>query len=108
MEKVKIAVFVPLTHTDKVREAIGRAGGGIIGNYTYCSFSSKGIGRFKPNESAKPYVGQADKLEQVEEEKIEFVCERNKAKSIIKEIKKFHPYEEVALNIYKLINESNL
>ena len=27
MELVKIVVFVPLTHTDKVRKAIGEAGG---------------------------------------------------------------------------------
>ncbi len=108
MEKVKIVVFVPLTHTDKVRDAIGKARGGVIGNYQHCSFSSQGIGRFKPNENAKPHIGQAGKLEQVEEEKIEFVCERNRAKSIIKEIKKVHPYEEVALDIYPLINESDL
>jgi len=47
---VKIVVFVPETHTDTVREAMGKTGAGKIGNYTYCSFSSKGIGRFKPEE----------------------------------------------------------
>lgn len=108
MEKVKIVLTVPLTHTDKVREAIGKASGGIIGNYSHCSFSSKGIGRFKPNEKAKPYIGKTNVLESVEEEKIEFVCPKNKAKSIIREIKKVHPYEELALDIYPLINESDL
>jgi hypothetical protein len=108
MESVKVVVFVPLTHTDKVREAIGKAGGGIIGNYDYCSFSSKGVGRFKPNSKAKPHLGKANALESVEEERIEFVCLRNKAKSIIQAIKKVHPYEEVALDIYPLINEDEL
>ena len=108
MEKVKIAVFVPLTHADKIREAIGKSGGGIIGNYSHCSFSSNGIGRFKPNEKANPHIGKANNLERVEEEKIEFICQRNKAKSIINEIKKVHPYEEVAFDIYLLINEENL
>ncbi len=108
MKKVKIAVFVPLTHTEVVREVIGKAGGGIIGNYEYCSFSSKGVGRFKPNDKAKPYIGKANKLEEVEEEKIEFVCPKDKAKSIISAIKKVHPYEEVALDIYPLIAEEEL
>jgi hypothetical protein len=108
MTNLKIIVFVPLTHSDKVREEIGKAGGGIIGNYSYCSFSSKGIGRFKPNKKAKPHIGQANKLEEVEEEKIEFICPKEKAKQIIKAIKKVHPYEEVALDIYELINEGDL
>jgi len=108
MEKLKIVVFVPLTHAEKVREVIGKAGGGILGNYYYCSFSSKGTGRFKPNKKANPHIGKANILEKVEEEKIEFICSRNKAKLIIKEIKKVHPYEELALDIYPLINEEDL
>ena len=108
MENVKIVVFVPLTHTDKVREAIGKAGGGIIGNYNYCSFSSIGIGRFKPNSKANPHIGKANKLESVQEERIEFICLKSKAKDIINEIKKVHPYEEVAFDIYPLLNENEL
>ena len=108
MEKVKIVVFVPLTHTQGVREAIGKAGGGIIGNYSHCSFSSTGTGRFKPNDKAKPHIGKANKLEEVKEERIEFECLKAKAKSIISAIKKVHPYEEVALDIYPLLSESDL
>jgi len=108
MVNVKIVVFVPLTYVDVVREAIGKAGAGIIGNYSYCSFSSKGIGRFKPNKMANPHIGKADQLEKVEEERIEFVCSRDKAKSVIIAIKKVHPYEEVALDIYPLMEEGEL
>lgn len=108
MKNVKITVFVPLTHCEIIRKVIGRAGGGNIGNYSYCSFSSKGIGRFKPNNKAKPYLGKSNKLEEVEEEKIEFICPKNKAKETINAIKKAHPYEEVALDIYELINEGEL
>lgn len=105
---VKIVVFVPITHTDKVREEIGKAGGGIIGNYDNCSFSSVGIGRFRPNEKANPHIGKANILEKVEEEKIEFICPRDKAKKMIKAIRKVHPYEEVAMDIYPLISEEEI
>ena len=99
---VKIVVFVPESHADAVREAMGKAGAGEIGNYTYCSFSSKGIGRFKPEKGAHPSIGEVGKLESVAEKRIESVCERKNLADIIKEIKKAHPYEEVALDIYPL------
>ena len=99
---VKIVVFVPESHTNIVREAIGEAGAGKIGNYTHCSFSSKGVGRFKPEQGAHPAIGEVGKLESVQEERIEVVCERNQLKAIIAAIKKVHPYEEVALDIYPL------
>lgn len=108
MKNIKIVVFTPLSHTDKIRAVIGKAGGGIIGNYSDCSFSSIGTGRFKPNDKAKPHIGQTNKLEEVKEEKIEFICEKTKAKSIIKAIKEAHPYEEVALDIYPILSEDEL
>lgn len=101
-DKVKIVVFVPESHVDIVREAMGKAGAGKIGNYTYCSFSSKGIGWFKPEEGAHPHIGEVGKFESVSEERIEVVCERDRVTDVIKAIKKVHPYEEIALDIYPL------
>jgi len=103
-QNVKIVVFVPETHTDIVREAMGNAGAGKIGNYTHCTFSSKGIGRFKPEEGATPHIGQVGKFEEVIEERIETICSREKLEDVIKAIKKVHPYDEIALDVYSLIN----
>jgi hypothetical protein len=100
----KIVVFVPLTHADQVREAIGMAGGGKLGKYSFCSFSTRGVGRFKPDEGANPHIGKVGKLESVEEERIEVVCDEKVLKDVISAIKKVHPYEEVALDIYPLDN----
>ena len=108
MEIVKIVTFVPETHADSVREAIGNAGGGRIGNYTHCTFSVKGVGRFKPGEKADPAIGAIGSLESVEEEKIEFVCERVLAKKVMEEIRKVHPYEEVPFDVYPLISETEI
>lgn len=101
-KNVKVVVFVPESYTDTVREAIGAAGGGTIGNYTYCTFSSKGIGRFKPGDDAHPTIGTVGALESVEEERIEFVCDRTILHDVVAAIKTVHPYEEVALDIYPL------
>ena len=102
-ELVKIVVFVPETHADMVREAMGKAGAGKIGAYTHCSFSTKGQGRFKPEEGASPSIGSVGKLETVDEERIEVACERNQLNDIIKAIKKVHPYEEVVIDIYPML-----
>lgn len=91
-----------------MRQAIGDAGGGKIGNYSHCSFSSKGIGRYKPLEGAHPAIGEVGKFEEVEEEQVEFVCERSQAKAVIEALKKVHPYEEVAMDIYSLVSEDEL
>lgn len=108
MNFVKIVVYVPVTHADIVRKAIGEAGAGVIGNYSHCSFSSKGIGRFKPLEGANPNIGEVGKFEEVEEERIETVCLREKVKEVIKAMKKVHPYEEMAFDIYPLLEVKDL
>jgi hypothetical protein len=101
---VKIVVFVPETHTDAVREAMGKVGAGKIGNYSHCSFSSKGIGRFKPEDGANPHIGEVGKFEEVIEERIETLCPREKLQEVITAIKEVHPYDEVALDVYPLEN----
>lgn len=105
INKVKIIVTIPVENVNEVRNAICEAGAGIIGNYTYCSMSTKCIGTFKPTSKANPYIGEKDKLEFVEEEKLEVICDVDKVKKVISEIRKVHPYEEPAIDIIPLIEE---
>ena len=103
-KNVKFVVFVPLSHADIVRKALGEAGAGKIGNYNFCSFSTCGVGRFCGNEKSNPTVGEANKYESVEEEKIEAIVPREILKEVIEKFKAVHPYEEVAFDIYPLEN----
>mgnify|MGYP001559990050 FL=1 len=103
-KNVKLVVFVPLSHTDIVRQALGEAGAGKIGNYDFCSFSSRGTGRFRGNEKSNPAIGEANKYEVVEEERIEVIVPRQILKKVIEQVKLVHPYEEVAFDIYPLEN----
>lgn len=103
-KNVKIVVFVPESHADVVRDAMSQAGAGQIGNYSGCSFSTKGIGRFKPEPGANPHIGEVGKFEEVAEERIEIICPREKSSAVIDAIKKVHPYDEVALDVYPLEN----
>jgi hypothetical protein len=101
-KNVKIITTSPESHADIIREAMGKAGAGAIGKYTFCSISSKIIGRFKPEQGANPFIGKIGKIEEVVEEKIEAICDRKKLKDVINAIKVVHPYEEPVLEIYPL------
>lgn len=107
-DRVKIVTFVPLDSADIVRDSLGTAGAGKIGEYSFCSFSLIGNGRFKPSDLANPHIGRPGELETVQEERIEVVCNRSSAREIIAAMKQVHPYEEVAFDIYPLISEENL
>lgn len=106
--KVKIVTFVPLENADAVREALGEAGAGQIGEYSFCSYSVVGKGRFTPSDNANPHIGASGIAEIVEEERIEVECDRSKAKAVIEAMKTAHPYEEVAFDIYQLLEEDEL
>ena len=103
----KLAVYVPNTHVDKVKNALSDAGAGHIGNYSHCSFSSQGIGSFKPLDNANPYIGSLGEVELVEEVKIETIVPNKTLGGGISSMIKAHPYEEVAYDIYKLENKGN-
>lgn len=106
--RVKIVTFVPLENADAVREAIGNAGAGQIGEYSFCSYSVIGKGRFIPSNNANPHIGASGVAEVVEEERIEVECDRANAKAVIQAMKTAHPYEEVAYDVYPLISEEEL
>ena len=102
----KLVVFVPLSHADKVAEAMHKAGAGIIGEYSNCSFRTLGTGTFKGSGKSKPKFGVKGNLEKVDEVKIEVLVNSFDLKKIITEMKKVHPYEEVAYDVYSLANEN--
>ena len=103
-KNVKLVVFVPISHADVVRKALGEAGAGKIGNYDFCSFSSRGSGGFRGNENSNPTIGKVGEYEEVEEERIEVVVPREILKDVIEKMKVVHPYEEVAFDIYPIEN----
>lgn len=106
VEKLKLVVFVPVDYASQVREAIGDAGAGSFGHYSHWSFSVRGVGRFKPGPGAQPFRGQIGRLEEVDEERIEVVLERAQLGAVLKALRQSHPYEEVAFEVYPLLDIS--
>jgi dinuclear metal center YbgI/SA1388 family protein len=98
----KLVVFVPVDHHERVLQAIFEAGAGWIGNYSHCSFNIEGTGTFLPQEGTDPYIGQAGKLERVQEIRIETIVPERVRKLVVQAMLKAHPYEEVAYDLYEL------
>ncbi len=100
----KITFFVPISHASEVKDSIFKVGGGEIGNYSECSFSTDGIGTFKPGNSADPFSGEVGKLQKESEERVEIMFPDYLSSSVMRALKANHPYEEVAYYLHELDN----
>jgi len=102
-QQVKIVTFVPASAAEELRNAMASAGAGRIGAYEVCSFTSPGIGTFLAGEGAKPRVGGAGQIETVTELRLEMVCSKAALALALDTLRRFHPYEEPAIDVYDLI-----
>ncbi|MHC4113445.1 MAG: Nif3-like dinuclear metal center hexameric protein [Planctomycetota bacterium] len=101
-DNYKLVVFVPIKAAAKVTNAIFAAGAGAIGNYRNCSFGAEGIGTFLSLRGAKPAVGKKGNLEKVPEIRFETIVPAEKLDNCIAAMKKAHPYEIPAFDVFKL------
>jgi len=100
----KLVVFVPLSHLEKVRNAVCSAGAGKIGKkYDNCTFYALGTGTFRPRKNAKPFIGKKGGLVKVKEARLETIAAKKDLKKVIAAMKSAHPYEEPAFDVYPLV-----
>jgi len=97
----QISFYVPEKHCESVKQAMFDAGAGKLGNYQECSWQVAGQGQFKPLEGSQPFLGKKNQLEQVNEYKVEMLCDEKVLKTVIAALIKHHPYEEPAYFIVK-------
>ncbi|MFZ1798746.1 MAG: Nif3-like dinuclear metal center hexameric protein [Chitinophagaceae bacterium] len=103
----KLYTYVPISHKEKLLNALFEAGGGVISDYSECSFSMEGKGTFKPGQNTHPYSGEHGKRAEENEVKIELIFPAWLQQNILRALKENHPYEEVAYEIIRLENTSN-
>jgi hypothetical protein len=99
----KLVVFVPPEALDAVREALFAAGGGRIGGYERCSWYTEGTGTFFGGEGTAPSVGEAGREERVPELRLETVFPEELHEQVIGALRRAHPYEEPAFDVYELL-----
>ncbi|MFM1874566.1 MAG: hypothetical protein RL266_303 [Bacteroidota bacterium] len=100
----KVVTYAPTDHAETVRLAMCDAGAGNIGNYDQCSFNTPGTGTFRGNEKTDPFVGKKGEIHSEEEVRIEVIVPEFKLSSVLVAMRKSHPYEEVAFDVYGLEN----
>jgi len=106
-DNYKLVVFVPVESAAKVSNAVFAAGAGTIGNYSHCGFQAEGAGSFLPLKGAKPAIGKKGRIEMVPEIRFETIVPAEKLDNVIPAMKKAHPYETPAFDIFKLYGSEN-
>lgn len=91
-----LVVYVPESHAEAVLAAIGDAGAGRLGDYSHCSFTSPGSGRFTPLSGSRPFIGAVGVPEQVAELRVECVVADEVLDAVVRALRAAHPYEEPA------------
>jgi dinuclear metal center YbgI/SA1388 family protein len=100
----KLVTFVPMSHHEKVLEALFASGAGNIGNYDNCSFNLEGTGTFRGNENTDPFIGKPGELSREPETRVEVLFEASSESRLMQGLRSSHPYEEIAYDIYTLDN----
>ena len=100
----KLVTYTIPENVEKLRNALFDAGAGNIGNYENCSFNSKGLGTYMGNEHSNPEIGARFEFVESDEIKIEVTFEKHLQSKILKALIANHIYEEVAYEIYDILN----
>ncbi len=98
----KLSFFVPSSHKEAVKEALFEVGAGKYAHYDKCSWEVLGEGQFRALQGANPFLGEIEKIEKVQEYKVEMICNDEIIQRAVARLKEVHPYEEVAYDIIRL------
>ncbi|HRZ41578.1 MAG TPA: Nif3-like dinuclear metal center hexameric protein [Bacteroidales bacterium] len=100
----KVVTYCPESAADSVREAMFMAGGGRIGEYDRCSFNTEGTGTYRPLEGSDPYIGSPGEFHSGREVRVEMVVPSYLSGKVVNAMRKAHPYEEVAYEVFQMMN----
>ena len=100
----KLTVFIPDAALEPVKSALFAAGAGKIGNYEQCCWQVQGSGQFMPLAGSQPNIGAQDRLETVDEWRVEMVVATAHIKAVIEVLKQAHPYETPAYDVIEVLD----
>lgn len=102
VQQLKLVFFCPAEAADSVIDACSEAGAGQIGLYRRCAFVHPGTGTFLGEEGANPTVGEAGRIESVDEVRVEMVLRTDRQRAVSRALLRAHPYEEPAFDFFQL------
>ena len=101
----QLVFYVPRSHLQEVKRACFDAGGGRYDNYDSCCWQVLGQGQFRPQEKSKPFVGVVNKIELVDEFRVEMIIDKGRVNAVVESLLKAHPYEEVAYHLVEVLTK---
>jgi hypothetical protein len=99
----KLVVYVPRNALGDLREALFAAGAGRIGAYERCSWYTDGTGTFLGGAGTNPASGKPGVEQLVDEYRLETVFPEELQDAVVAALRRAHPYEEPAFDIYALL-----
>jgi len=106
-EMFKLVVYVPVAYEQEVITSFFETKAGQIGSYSCCSFRSKGKGTFKPGSMSKPFSGKIGEISHTDEIRVETVVRKSDLNGVIDHVRKNHPYETMAYDVYPLLTSED-
>jgi hypothetical protein len=104
----KLVFFVPPSHLEVVKSAVFAAGAGRLGNYDSCAWQQLGEGQFRPLAGNNAFIGTTGEISRVPEYRVEMVCEDQFIAAAVAALRKAHPYEEPAFDVWRLAEYTSL
>ncbi len=96
---VLVTAYCPSAAADDVADAMAGEGAGRLGEYTGCSFSSSGVGRFSASSQASPSIGSPGEETLTGETRVEMVAPRACVRAVVRAAAGAHPYEEPLITV---------
>ncbi len=100
----KLITYIPNSHVETVKAALFNAGAGHFDGYSHCSWQVQGMGQFKPLQGANPAIGDIDKIEYVNEWRVEVIVPDDLLTKVMHAYKAAHPYEVPAYEVYQMVD----
>jgi hypothetical protein len=107
-ETVKVVTFTTADTADPVAAAMAAAGGGMIGNYSHCSYRIEGTGTFFAGDGTVPVSGTPGTLNREPEVRIEMTVQAARRDVVLGALAAAHPYEEPAFDVYPASGNSGM
>ena len=95
---------MPAEALEATRSAVFDAGAGRIGDYERCSWYTAGTGTFLGGAETDPAVGESGREEHVPELRVETVVSEEDLDEVVTALRRAHPYEEPAYDVYLLLD----
>lgn len=104
----RLIFYVPETHLESVKDSVFAAGGGCYKDYDRCAWQIRGQGQFRPLAGSKPFIGEIDRTQHIDEYKVEMLVDDKRIRDVARALLDAHPYQQPAYGFMRLMNIDDL